>query len=81
LSDEVRVEAAYRLLHLASHQQSIFHDEFDDWFASLSPIQLSAKDLDVGWGDDAERYSVALDFHDFNGDVAIDYQPFTHFST
>jgi hypothetical protein len=43
--------------------------------------QLATEDFDSGWGNNAERDSIALDFDDFHSDVAIDNQLITNFPT
>ncbi len=44
-------------------------------------VQLAPENLDIGWSYDTERDSIALDFDDFDSDVAVDNQLITNFAT
>jgi hypothetical protein len=66
---------------LASDKQTIFNDKLDRLSVRLRLIQLTAEDFDIGWSDDAERNSVALDLDDFHSDVAVDNQLIINFAT
>ena len=44
-------------------------------------LKFPTQNLDIGRGDEAEGDAIALDAYDFDGDVSVDNQLFTNFTT